>query len=73
MGGSCSACVVKVIKGSEFLDNEGLHEQIYKGIDSDDILTCIATIKDEFMKTNSEITVKLKPFTSLRKSGANIG
>ena len=47
MGGSCSACVCAVVSGNHLVDNEGLHPQIYKGIESNQILTCIATIKDE--------------------------
>ena len=59
MGGSCSACVCEVMSGSEHIDREGLHEQIYKGINEKDILTCIATIKDGSME-NGEIEIKTK-------------
>lgn len=56
MGGSCSACVVTIISGDELIDKEGLHEQIYKKITENQVLSCITTIKD----VEKEGTLKIK-------------
>lgn len=60
MGGSCSACVTELVSGEEFIDKEGLHEQIYKGIRGKDFLSCIATVKDEIDEDNSTIVLKTR-------------
>jgi ferredoxin len=59
MGGSCSACVVTLLSGEEHLDREGLNAQIYKGIASNEILTCIATIKDK-VPEDAKIVIQTK-------------
>ncbi|MCA9460371.1 MAG: (2Fe-2S)-binding protein [Nanoarchaeota archaeon] len=58
MGGSCSACICEIIKGGEFIDREGLHEIVFKGVKENEILTCIATLKDKIPKDNL-IEIKL--------------
>lgn len=47
MGGSCSACVCDLISGEEHIDREGIHEQVYQGIEPTEFLTCIATVKED--------------------------
>ena len=60
MGGSCSACKCEILSGEECIDREGLHEQIYKEVSPNEILSCIATIKDGFMEAGIiEIKTKL--------------
>ena len=59
MGGSCSSCVCELISGAEFIDKEGLHPQIYKGIKEGDFLSCIASVK-EGIDESAVITVKTK-------------
>lgn len=59
MGGSCSACVCELVKGKDAVDKEGLHEQVYKGIGEEDILTCISTIKQD-LPPETEIIIKTK-------------
>jgi ferredoxin len=60
MGGSCSACITELISGEEFIDKEGLHEQVYKGIKGKDFLSCIATIKDNIDEENSVVVLRTK-------------
>lgn len=57
MGGSCSACVCELISGEQFIDKEGIHEQVFKGIKDNEFLTCIASIKEGL---NSSDTIEIK-------------
>jgi ferredoxin len=47
MGGSCSACKCKITKGKEFIDNEALGPQVYTDVADDEVLSCIARVKDD--------------------------
>lgn len=58
MGGSCSACVVELISGEENIDREGCGNQIYRGIAINQMLTCIAAIK-QGLDENSKVELKL--------------
>ena len=57
MGGSCSACKCKIIKGENQIDKEGLNKQIYKDVKDDEFLSCIGTVKEN--KEDQEIKIKL--------------
>lgn len=53
MGGSCSACVCKVKSGEEFIDREGVGAQIFQGIAKEELLTCIATIRQNLSDSDT--------------------
>mgnify|MGYP006270193911 CR=1 FL=1 len=59
MGGSCSACVCDLINGEEYIEREGVHEQVYKGISENEFLTCIASIK-QGLSEDSIIEIRTK-------------
>ncbi len=47
MGGSCSACKCKILKGMEHIDKEGFGKQVYQGVKENEVLSCITKIKDK--------------------------
>lgn len=55
MGGSCSACKCKIIKGMDKIDREYMGPQVYKDVKDDEVLSCIAKVKDEIDDTEIEI------------------
>lgn len=55
MGGSCSACKCRVIKGLENIDKEAVGEQRFTGVKEDEILTCIAKVKKNVKNETIEI------------------
>jgi len=59
MGGSCSACKCEIINGGEFLDLEGVRKLVFKGMNENEILTCLVTLKDLKENQKVEITIKL--------------
>jgi ferredoxin len=46
MGGSCSACKCKILSGNEFVDKEAMGPQVYSDVKEDEILSCIAKVKE---------------------------
>ena len=46
MGGSCSACKVKITKGMDKIDREAKGEQRYTDVKEDEVLSCIADVKE---------------------------
>lgn len=55
MGGSCSACKCKILKGMEHIDKEAMGPQVYKDVAEDEVLSCIAKVKDEAQDVEIEI------------------
>ena len=47
MGGSCSACKCRITKGMEKIDKEAMGPQRYKDVKENEILSCIAKVKDD--------------------------
>lgn len=60
MGGSCSACITEVLEGREHINNEGLTKQVYKGLNENDILTCISTLIFETNENRNNKQIKLR-------------
>ncbi len=58
MGGSCSACKCDIIEGLEFLNKEEVSKQIYANVKENECLTCIASIKDEFIDKDIKIVFR---------------
>jgi ferredoxin len=59
MGGSCGACISKIINGEEYLNIEGMRKLVYKGLKENEFLPCIAQIKEEYEDKDIEIKIQL--------------
>lgn len=47
MGGSCSACKCKITKGIEYIDKEAMGDQRYDDVGDDEVLSCIARVRQD--------------------------
>ncbi len=46
-GGSCATCISTILSGKEFIDMEGIRAFVYRGLNEDEFLPCIAKIKED--------------------------
>lgn len=59
MGGSCGACACTIISGEENLDKESKKKAVFKGVQPEEFLPCIAKIKDN-LKQDTIIKIRKK-------------
>lgn len=56
MGGSCSACKCRIVKGADLIDKEALGEQRYGDVKENEFLSCITRVKEGV--DNKEIEIE---------------
>lgn len=59
MGGSCGSCILKVIKGKEFLELEYFHGNVFENLLENEFLCCIAKFSKKSFD-NGFICLKLR-------------